>query len=156
MLNFRKTLREVVYISQLTGVAKKKLRIILSVVLSNLTVLSDILIILYFANILSDESAEYDFLNRILDNIGFLPLVVVFRFIFIYIEQANIVSLKLQVEKNLKSYLIKEVYKKGNYSIADANYYIGTLSGHIGYFYQGLTSLLNSFIQVIVYSSFLI
>ena len=122
MLNFRKTLREVVYISQLTGVAKKKLRIILSVVLSNLTVLSDILIILYFANILSDESAEYDFLNRILDNIGFLPLVVVFRFIFIYIEQANIVSLKLQVEKNLKSYLIKEVYKKGNYSIADANY----------------------------------
>ena len=156
MLNFRKTLREVIYISQLTGVAKKKLRIILSVVLSNLTVLSDILIILYFANILSDESAEYDFLNRILDNIGFLPLVVVFRFIFIYIEQANIVSLKLQVEKNLKSYLIKEVYKKGNYSIADANYYIGTLSGHIGYFYQGLTSLLNSFIQVIVYSSFLI
>ena len=91
-----------------------------------------------------------------MDNIGFLPLVVVFRFIFIYIEQANIVSLKLQVEKNLKSYLIKEVYKKGNYSIADANYYIGTLSGHIGYFYQGLTSLLNSFIQVIVYSSFLI
>ena len=156
MLNFRQTLREVVFISQLTGVAKKKLRIILSVVLSNLTVLSDILIILYFANILSDESAEYDFLNRILDNIGFLPLVVVFRFIFIYIEQANIVSLKLQVEKNLKSYLIKEVYKKGNYSIADANYYIGTLSGHIGYFYQGLTSLLNSFIQVIVYSSFLI
>ena len=40
MLNFRKTLREVVYISQLTGVAKKKLRIILSVVLSNLTVLT--------------------------------------------------------------------------------------------------------------------
>ena len=49
MENFRKALREVIYISRLTGVTKKKLRVVFSVVLSNLTVLSDILIILYFA-----------------------------------------------------------------------------------------------------------
>ncbi len=156
MLNFRKVFTEIVYISRLTGVTKKKIRIIASVLLSNLTVLSDILIILYFANILSNEKAEYELINIILENIALLPLIVLLRFIFIYIEQANMNSLKLQVEKNLKLYLIEEVYKKGNYSIADATYYIGTLSGHIGYFYQGLTSLLNSSIQVLVYSSFLI
>ena len=154
MENFRKALREVIYISRLTGVTKKKLRVVFSVVLSNLTVLSDILIILYFAKILSGENSEYDFLNYVLENNKLLPVIVILRFAFIYIEQANIVSLKLQVEENLKLYLIAEVYKKGNYSIADANYYIGTLSGHIGYFYQGLTSLLNSSIQVVVYSSF--
>ena len=156
MENFRKAFREVIYISRLTGVTKKKLRVVFSVILSNLTVLSDILIILYFAKILSGENSEYNFLNYVLENNKLLPVIVILRFAFIYIEQANIVSLKLQVEKNLKLYLIAEVYKKGNYSIADANYYIGTLSGHIGYFYQGLTSLLNSSIQVIVYSSFLI
>ena len=156
MNGFQKTLKEIIYISKLTGVTKKKIRILMSVGLSNLTVLSDILIILYFANILSGERAEFDILNSIISNLIFLPIIVLFRFIFIYVEQANIMSLKLQVEKNLKIYLIKEVYKKGNYSIADSNYYIGTLSGHIGYFYQGLTSLLNSFIQVVVYSSFLI
>ena len=53
MENFRKALREVIYISRLTGVTKKKLRVVFSVVLSNLTVLSDILIILYFAKILT-------------------------------------------------------------------------------------------------------
>ena len=66
MENFRKALREVIYISRLTGVTKKKLRVVFSVVLSNLTVLSDILIILYFAKILSGESSEYDFLNYVL------------------------------------------------------------------------------------------
>ena len=63
---------------------------------------------------------------------------------------------KLLDVKNLRVYLIKEVYKKGNYSIADATFYINSLSGHVGYFYSALTSFLNSCVQLLVYGSFLI
>ena len=52
---------------------------------------------------------------------------------------------------DLKVYLLKDIYKKGNYSIADATYLINTLSGHIGYFYGALTAVLNGLIQIIVY-----
>ena len=156
MEKLKKITKDVIFVSRLTGVTKKKLRILISVILSNLTVLSDILIILFFASILTGQESNYTLINNILNQIFLLPIVVLLRFLFIYIEQANIFSLKFQVEKNIKNHLINEVYEKGNYSISDANYYIGTLSGHIGYFYQGITSLLNSIIQVIVYASFLI
>ena len=156
MKKIRKIASDVIYVSRLTGVSKKKIRIFISVILSNLTVLSDILIILYFASILTGQQSDYILISNFLNRIYLLPLIVLFRFLFVYIEQANIFSLKYQVEKNLKNHIINEVYEKGNYSIADANYYIGTLSGHIGYFYQGITSLLNSTVQVIVYASFLV
>tara|TARA_B100000927_G_scaffold113045_1_gene91345 strand:- start:33101 stop:34720 length:1620 start_codon:yes stop_codon:yes gene_type:complete len=156
MKKFRKISKDVIFVSRLTGVTKKKLRIFISVVLSNLTVLSDILIILFFASILTGQKSNYSLINDFLSQKYLLPIVVLLRFLFIYIEQANMFSLKFQVEKNLKNHLINEVYEKGNYSISDANYYIGTLSGHIGYFYQGITSFLNSIIQVVVYASFLI
>ena len=80
-----------------------------------------------------------------LERIYFLPILVIFRFASNFVEKANILSLQLQVEKNLRVYLIKEVYKKGNYSVADATFYINTLSGHVGYFYAALTSFLNIF-----------
>ena len=62
----------------------------------------------------------------------------------------------LQVQENLKMYLIKEVYKKGNFSLADVNFYTGTLSTHISYFYGALANGVNNVLQLIAYSSFLI
>ena len=91
-----------------------------------------------------------------MDRIYFLPIIVVLRFASNFVEKANILSLQLQVEKNLRVYLIKEVYKKGNYSVADATFYINTLSGHVGYFYGALTSFLNSCVQIMIYSTFLL
>ena len=73
-----------------------------------------------------------------------------------FYRKSKYLSLQLQVEKNLRVYLIKEVYKKGNYSVADATFYINTLSGHVGYFYGALTSFLNSCVQILIYSSFLL
>ena len=94
--------------------------------------------------------------DRFITNIYLLPIIVLLRFFSNFLEKANIFSLQLQVEKNLRVYLIKEVYKKGNYSIADATFYINSLSGHVGYFYAALTSFLNGLVQLIVYGSFLL
>ena len=155
MTYFRKVIKEVFFVSRITQVGNKKLRIILSVILSNLQTLADILIILFFANLLVGDATEIEIINRIIENIYLLPILILLRFLISFIQTTNIVNLQLNVEKNIKTYLMKEIYKKGNYSISDATYLINTLSGHIGYFYGALTGMINGAIQVIVYSSFL-
>jgi len=158
--NLRLIAKDVITISRITKVTKKKLRLLLSVFLSNITVLADILIILVFASLLTpgdnQESIYYLFIKFILDNIILLPLLVILRTIIVLAEKVNIHSLQLQVEKNLKMYILNEIYKKGNYSIADATFYINTLSGHLSYFYGALAGMANNIIQIIVYSTFLI
>ena len=58
MNKFKQYISEIMYISRVTKVTKKRLRIIFSVILSNVTVLLDILIILYFAYVITGESTE--------------------------------------------------------------------------------------------------
>ncbi|MDB3983806.1 ABC transporter ATP-binding protein/permease [Acidimicrobiia bacterium] len=156
MKEMRKKLNEIIYISRVTQVTKKRLRIIFSVILSNTTVILDILIILYFAYIITGETTENTYIIFFVEKIYLLPLIILFRYASNFIEKMNIISLQLQVEKNLRVYLIKEVYKKGNYSIADATFYINTLSGHVGFFYGAFTAFLNSTVQIIIYSAFLL
>tara|TARA_B100001996_G_scaffold140942_1_gene107165 strand:+ start:1240 stop:2856 length:1617 start_codon:yes stop_codon:yes gene_type:complete len=160
MDKFKKIFKDVVFISKITKVTKKKVRLILSVALSNVTVLADILIILAFASLLSPDqnkdSVYFQIISFILDNLYLLPILVIFRTIIVLLEKMNIHSLQLQVEKNLKLHILNEIYKKGNYSIADATFYINTLSGHLSYFYGALAAMANALIQIIVYSSFLI
>lgn len=156
MKKVKSNINDIIYISRITKVTKKRLRIFFSVLLSNTTVLLDIGIIVFFAYILTGESTDVPFIVFFLDRIYFLPIIVVLRFASNFVEKANILSLQLQVEKNLRVYLIKEVYKKGNYSVADATFYINTLSGHVGYFYGALTSFLNSCVQILIYSTFLL
>ena len=156
MKKVKSNINDIIYISRITKVTKKRLRIFFSVLLSNTTVLLDIGIIVFFAYILTGESTDVPFIVFFLERIYFLPIIVVLRFASNFVEKANILSLQLQVEKNLRVYLIKEVYKKGNYSVADATFYINTLSGHVGYFYGALTSFLNSCVQILIYSTFLL
>ena len=160
MNKFKNISRDVLFISRLTKVTKKKLRLILSIFLSNITVFADILIILVFANLLSgdgnNDSSYYIFIKIIVDNLFLLPLLVVFRTLIVLIEKVNIQSLQLQVQKNLQLHILNEIYRKGNYSLADATFYVNTLSGHLSYFYGALAGMANSLIQIIVYSSFLI
>ena len=64
------------YISRVTKVTKKRLRIIFSVILSNVTVLLDILIILYFAYVITGESTENKYIIFFIDRIYLLPAIV--------------------------------------------------------------------------------
>ena len=47
-------------------------------------------------------------------------------------------KLEYRVDKNLKMYLLKEIYDKRNYSVADSYFYINVLSGHVSFFIQVL------------------
>ena len=143
--NLKSLFKDIIYISRLSKVQNKKARILLSIFLANLTVGFDLLIIVVFSRILSDNSNSQNiYLDFFLNNLYLLPFVIVFRFISIYIEKTNIQLLVLELMESLKEYIIREVYKKGNFSVADASFYSTTLSEHIASFYGHLAQVLNN------------
>ena len=108
------------YVSRLTGIQNKKIRIISSVVLSNVTVLLDILIIIIFGILITnsfDGSSDIskDVINFILNNKFLIPIIVVLRFAFILLDDLNIQLLTQQVNEKLKSKLFLQVFDNGNY-----------------------------------------
>ena len=156
MKNMNKILTEIFYVSKITKVHNKKLKITFSAILVNLIVIFDILIILLFASFFSNETSKYTILEFLYENLWLLPVVIIFRFLFIYLEKMNILSLQLDIAESLKTYLLQEVYQKGNYSIADATFFITKLTDHISYFYGALSNVLSGLIQLVVFGSFLL
>ena len=156
MNKFKKTLSEILFVSKITNVGKKKFKILISALLVNLTVFFDILIILLFSSFFTNKENNFLFLNTFFENLWVLPIIIFLRFASIYFEKLNIFQLQLEISENLKSYLLKEVYKKGNYSIADATFFITKLTEHISYFYGALSNAISGILQLIIYGSFLI
>ena len=149
-------IKDVIFVSQLTSVNKKKLRILFSAFLANATVFFDILVILSFASLIGESNDLRPFyIEFVLNNLYLLPVIVFFRFLFIFVERINIQSLQLQVEENLRTHLMKEVFDKSNYSVADAYFYVNELSRNVSYFYGSLASSVNYLLQIIVFSVYL-
>ena len=71
--------------------------------MANLTVVADLLVIVVFSRILGKDLTSENFIvNFLLNNIYLLPVLIVLRFIAIYIEKTNIQLLVLQIMQNLK------------------------------------------------------
>ena len=160
--NIRNSIENIFYVSRKSSIKNKKLKIFSSIVLSNLSVLLDIFIILYFSFLLSSRDTNelneiYIFvLEFILDKNYLMILIVVLRFSFFYFEKIIIQKLTLEIRESLRSYLLKEIYSRGNYSIADSTFYVNELTIHISYFYNAFAKVLNHTIQLCVYGFFLI
>ena len=58
MTKLKQIFLDIIFVSRMTNVNKKKLRILFSVLLANFTVLFDILVILVFAYIIEDSNSE--------------------------------------------------------------------------------------------------
>ena len=160
--NIRNSIENILYVSRKSSIKNKKLKILSSIVLSNLSVLLDIFIILYFSFLLSSRDTNeineiYSFiLEFIFDNNFLMIFIVILRFSFFYLEKIIIQKLTLEIRESLRSYLLKEIYNRGNYSIADSTFYVNELTIHISYFYNAFAKVLNHTIQLIVYGVFLI
>ncbi len=157
---FKNLSSKILYVSKLTKIKNKKLRILLSVFLANTAVAFDVVIIVVFASILNGEisyenSFIVGFLDFIISNKALLPILVFFRFLFLFLEKLNIEKLGLDVVVSLRSYLMKEAFNKGNLSISDAYFYINQVSGHVSFFYRSFASFINSLVQILGYSIFL-
>ena len=148
---------DLIKVSKLTKTKNKKLRIFITGIISNLIVLLDILIILSFTKVFSDDISIDNFVTVFLfENIYLLPFLVIFRFGCIYYEKINITKLRLEVEENLRDQLIEEIFSKGNYSSSDAYFYINTIAGQVSSFYSTLATFIGSVLQVFAYTIYLI
>ena len=107
MKNMLIVLKKVAYVARLTNVKNKKIRIFISVLLANIIVAIDVLIIIVFSALLTDN-VNYEnkiveiFLDLFLDNLTFLPLIIFLRFAFMFIEKLNIEVLSFRVQENLR------------------------------------------------------
>ena len=90
MKNIKQQLNNVLYVSKITEVSNKKIRILLSVLLSNASVAADILVIVVFSSIISDTLNTSNFITEyLMENQYLLPLIVFLRFLFLYIENES-------------------------------------------------------------------
>ena len=132
--------KDVLYVSKITNTRNKKIRILLTVVLSNLVAAVDIGLILIFSAIITDEFQSNNILSFLveifLNNRFLIPILVLARFVFVYIQSINLKLLELEIGRNLKKRLLEEVFSKSNYSISDAYFYVNELTGHVTFFYQ--------------------
>ena len=113
MKNFKIQINNILYISKITNVSHKKLRIIVSVVLSNLSVVADILVIIVFSSLISNKiSTENLIVEYLVANKKLLPLIVILRFLFMYIEKMNLQSLQLSVRENLDIFTRRSLQKR--------------------------------------------
>ena len=160
MSKYKQILRDILHVSKVTKTRNKKILIIFSVALSQLTALTDVLIISMFAYIISGEIVNNEYIDNFIITvfeISFsLPLLVVARFIFMFYQAIILKKIELSVSKNLRVYILNQVVDKRNYSMADTFFYVNTLSTHISFFYSSFASLLNSGLQIIAYSTYLI
>ena len=102
----RKSFQNILYVSRISNVKNKKLKILSSLALSNLSVLFDIFIILYFSYLLSDKNTNSlnliykSVLDYLLDNNYLMILIVIFRFSFFYLDKLNLQKLTLEMRES--------------------------------------------------------
>lgn len=160
MNKIKKFIRDTLYVSRVTNTNNKKLSILAAVLLSQLSALSDIMIILFFTFLITKNISANEYLLPFFENLFsfslLLPVIVFLRYCFNYFQIMILKNLELEVQKNLKVHLLKEVFNKRNYSVADAYYYINNLTTHISFFYSSIAALVNHLLQIMAFSIYLL
>lgn len=160
MRQINKIIKDVLYVSKVTQTKNKKILTILSVLFSQITAYTDIAIIAVFSAIIANQFTSIGFVDRFIsyfiDNKLLIILLVVIRYIFQYYQKVIIYKIEHSVNKNLKVYLLGEIFDKRNYSVADSYFYINVLSQHISYFYSSFSNFLNNILQILAYITYLI
>ena len=158
MTLIKEIVRDVLFISRVTNVTKKKITLVAVIIMSQITAFSDVAIIVLFSAVFTGDAGSGiigDVITALLPYKFIIPVVVVIRFYITYIQSMTMKKLEMTVTKNLKVNLMEEVFDKRNYSVSDAYFYLNTLSGHVAFFYSSLVSFVNSTLQSIAYVVFL-
>jgi len=159
MNKIKKVIQDVIFVSRLTNTRNKKVMTVISVILSQLSAVTDISIIAIFSALIADQFTSIEFVNKViyfvLDNKFLILILVMLRFIFQYLQKTLIYKIELDVNKNLKIYILNEVFKKRNFSVSDSYFFINVLTMHISFFYSSFSNFLNNLLQITAYSIYL-
>ena len=160
MKQVKQIIQDVIYISKITKTKNKKILTLISVLLSQLTALTDIFIIAIFSVLIAEQYSTLNFVNSILDffvqNKVMIVVLVSFRYIFQYLQKTILYKIELSVNKNLKIHILKEIFDKRNYSVSDSYYFINVISMHVSYFFSSFASFLNNLLQIVIYTAYLV
>ena len=96
------------------------------------------------------------YLQEIIENKNYLFMIILIRFLIVYIEAMNIQKLRFDIESNLRIEILNDVFSRGNFSVADSYFYVNTLTVHISQFYQNVTMFFSSLIKVFSFSIFIL
>lgn len=153
---FNNFISDLFTVSKLTRTKNKKIIIGSLALVLNLLIFSDILIILFFTKLFSDEiGITNSYVESILSFNLLFPCAVFLRFFLNYLQVWLTTKLQLDIESNLRIHLLGEIFKKGNYSTSDAYFYVNTISNQVGHFYSTLALFLGSLLQIIIFTVYL-
>ena len=156
--NLRQIVTDILYVSKIIKTNNKKVIIGLSVFLTQLIAFSDIGIILFFTSIFSETAVlpeELEFLYFLFEIKILLPMIIAFRYYLQYLQSVTIKKLELEIELNLKNYVLSQIFENRNFSTADTYYYVNTLAPHISFFYTSISHFLNFLLQSIAFTIYL-
>ena len=152
--------KDILYVSKLTKTKNKKVLIITSISLSQVSAGVDLLLIATFASTVASQLTNVEIINsflQIIDNYRILiVLLVILRYTVTYLQSAILKKIELSATVSLRVYLFSKVLEQKNFSTADSWYYINTLSTHIAFFYSNFAQLLNYFFQACAYIAYLL
>jgi len=160
-VKFLKTVvQDVLFISKLTGTQNKKILVATSIFFSQLSVVTDVFLIGLFAFLIAGQKTNIEFVDAIGSifdqNRYLILLLIILRFVFMYYQSIILRKIEYRVTKNMKEYILREIFEKRNFSVSDSYFYTNELSLHIGFFYSKFAALLNNTLQVILYCIYLI
>ena len=108
----RKVINDIFYVSKLTGIKNKKLLIIFSILLSQLTAATDLALIAVFAAIIADQLTNIEIINLILEffisNKFLIGLLVLLRYLISYLQFSIMKQLELAVTVSLKRLYVQK------------------------------------------------
>lgn len=160
MKNLLKIINDVFFVSKLTKINNKKKLIIVSVLLSQIAVIADVLIIIIFSSLIVNQTSEITLLQNILTiifkNKILIFVIVLIRYISQYYQNLILKKLEQNVWKNLRTYFLSEMLSRRSYSTGDAYFYINSLSMHVSYFYSNFANFVNSILQIAAYLTYLL
>ena len=143
MNRVKQVIDDIFYVSKLTKIKNKKLLIISSVILSQLSAGTDLLLIGIFAAVITNQFTNVDVLNLILefflDYKYLIALTVILKYSLTYFQYIIMRNLEMSVTVSLKEYMFNKVLEQKNYSKADTFYFINTLATHIAFFYSNFS-----------------
>ncbi len=152
--------KDVLYISKVTGTQNKKILITTSVVFSQLVVFTDVFLIGLFAYLIADQKTNIEIVDSIAAYFGenkiLILFVVLFRFLWLFLQSYILRRIEFTVTNNLKEFILSHIFEKRTYSVSDAFYYTNDISGHIGYFYSNFAAFLNNTLSIFAYCIYLV
>tara|TARA_B100002019_G_scaffold285670_1_gene294985 strand:+ start:6269 stop:7894 length:1626 start_codon:yes stop_codon:yes gene_type:complete len=150
---------DTLFVAKITKTNNKKIIILVSVLFSQIIAVLDILIILFFASVFTENyqiGGNLNFLNFIFEFKILFPIVITARYVLFFIQSMLLKNLELNVQNNLKAHFLSEVFNKRNFSSSDVYFYMNILSTHISFFFKSIAYFLNYFLQSLAFIIYLI